>query len=494
MTNPPQPDNYEPIPTINLGRANSPTILVPDPTQTNTAPRINRSSERIIKDDGNGISVVEITEGQERKVEKRYLRSAGIQVVMAGENEMVYSYALGSLKHNIIPSRSRRTETHIIVTTPHVGQPYKYPSILNRPLDGVSQKEKDEYYRTERKRETEIIHMGMNLAVAAEYAHGKGLSHNDIKPDNLWQSDHDGTVLVGDLGSVCESGERKQSFTPRYAPADLVTRNFIAHPTDDLFAIASMMYEAKFGRTVNEELVNLLGLDANIVDSYQLLIDINSHPGLQNAYQAVFEKIETEVQSPLLAIALRQAINPSFNVRQTLTATNMLDELKRASPETVIFTKVDPAIWNKIRKGSETELMTLVEQIKLSLKSVEYKTPWREALEKCSKLYSYASGNGILDRGTDRDRGETWEGTFIRILREQLKTGKINPFFFDPEEGFSYSSKTALVEPSEEILEALRVFVKLADLADNVHADEIKGDINKRDGHRRSVLVGYSSY
>ncbi|CAO5248113.1 serine/threonine-protein kinase [Frankia sp. AgKG'84/4] len=94
--------------------------------------------------------------------------------------------------------------------------------------------------------------LGVAAAVALAAAHGRGVLHRDIKPDNLLFT-ADGTPKVADFGiaKIVEATAATTTGlvgTPRYMAPEQITGGRLG-PGTDLYALAVVLYELLAGRT-----------------------------------------------------------------------------------------------------------------------------------------------------------------------------------------------------------------------------------------------------
>jgi serine/threonine protein kinase len=94
----------------------------------------------------------------------------------------------------------------------------------------------------------EAVLLGMQLAGALRYLHGRDVVHLDLKPSNVCL--RDGRPVVIDFGIARRAGERRRSGAPRgSAPfmAPEQCRDEPAGPATDLFALGALLFEAATG-------------------------------------------------------------------------------------------------------------------------------------------------------------------------------------------------------------------------------------------------------
>jgi len=98
-----------------------------------------------------------------------------------------------------------------------------------------------------------------DLASALSHAHQHDLIHSDFKPGNCFLT-NDGRVKVLDFGiaravrhsesdaNTVFDGSSIGALTPAYASIEMLERRELAHPSDDVFALACVSYELLCGR------------------------------------------------------------------------------------------------------------------------------------------------------------------------------------------------------------------------------------------------------
>ena len=90
----------------------------------------------------------------------------------------------------------------------------------------------------------DAIRLGMQVASALHYLHGKGFVHLDLKPGNLGLRDGRAVLLDFDIAlpiGVCRSEARPRG-TPAYMAPEQV-RCLPADPSMDLWALGAVLYE-----------------------------------------------------------------------------------------------------------------------------------------------------------------------------------------------------------------------------------------------------------
>jgi serine/threonine protein kinase len=94
----------------------------------------------------------------------------------------------------------------------------------------------------------DVIRLGMQVAAALHYLHGRGVVHLDLKPSNLALSC--GRAVLLDFDIALPVGGSRPSRTPRGTPAYMApeqVRMEPAAPSMDLWALGTVLFEAATG-------------------------------------------------------------------------------------------------------------------------------------------------------------------------------------------------------------------------------------------------------
>ena len=94
----------------------------------------------------------------------------------------------------------------------------------------------------------DVIRIGMQVAAALHYLHGRRLVHLDLKPANLIL--RDGRAIIIDLGFAETTGYQRPSSRPRGSPPYMAPEQCRCQPVApamDLFALGAVLYEVATG-------------------------------------------------------------------------------------------------------------------------------------------------------------------------------------------------------------------------------------------------------
>ncbi|MDA1016838.1 MAG: serine/threonine-protein kinase [Planctomycetota bacterium] len=169
-------------------------------------------------------------------------------------------------------------ENDHIVTIYHVGEDQGLPYFTMQLLHGESLHDRLE--REGSLDESELLRIGMETAVGLAAAHGRGLLHRDIKPDNIWlQADGDRVCIV-DFGLVrLDDGESRltQFGTAMGTPDYMAPEQARGEDVDercDLFSLGTVLYRAATGRlpfSRGNSMATLMAVSESAPDSIRSL-------------------------------------------------------------------------------------------------------------------------------------------------------------------------------------------------------------------------------
>jgi serine/threonine-protein kinase len=100
----------------------------------------------------------------------------------------------------------------------------------------------------------DVVAIGLAVARALEYAHGRGLIHRDIKPENLFLS-RAGTTKLGDLGLAKQLDDPASHLTmthqvfgtTHYMPYEQALNARLADTRSDIYALGATLYHLLTG-------------------------------------------------------------------------------------------------------------------------------------------------------------------------------------------------------------------------------------------------------
>jgi eukaryotic-like serine/threonine-protein kinase len=96
---------------------------------------------------------------------------------------------------------------------------------------------------------SDVIRLGMQVAAALHYLHGRGVVHLDVKPGNI--AIRDGRAILMDFDIALPTGAVRSRTKPRGTPCYMApeqVRCLPASPSMDLWALGAVLYEAATGQ------------------------------------------------------------------------------------------------------------------------------------------------------------------------------------------------------------------------------------------------------
>ena len=95
----------------------------------------------------------------------------------------------------------------------------------------------------------DVIRLGMQIAAALHYLHGRGVVHLDVKPGNI--AIRDGRAILMDFDIALPAGAVRSRTNPRGTPCYMAPEQVRCHPAApsmDLWALGTVLYEAATGQ------------------------------------------------------------------------------------------------------------------------------------------------------------------------------------------------------------------------------------------------------
>lgn len=111
---------------------------------------------------------------------------------------------------------------------------------------------RDKLQRNGRVERDEVRKIIRDVLEGLMYMHGRGISHNDLKPDNIMidcseMGENEKAVII-DLNGACFFRDCKNpSVTPSYAAPESVGKSFTVGPASDVWAVGIITYELLTG-------------------------------------------------------------------------------------------------------------------------------------------------------------------------------------------------------------------------------------------------------
>lgn len=138
------------------------------------------------------------------------------------------------------------------------------------------------------------------------YMHGRGISHNDLKPENIMidcsELGEDEKAIIIDLNGACFFRDcQSPSLTFSYAAPESVGKSFIVGPASDIWAVGIITYESLTGKN---PLRTKHGGAAALIDAVKNLYDLSKPdkpPISDDDLLAKFGKLEEIAKTNLAA-------------------------------------------------------------------------------------------------------------------------------------------------------------------------------------------------
>ena len=137
-----------------------------------------------------------------------------------------------------------------VITVYDSGELDGVPYLVLRAMHGGSLAEA---MRRGRPSTQDTIRVGVEIAAGLAHAHGHGVVHRDVKPDNVWLTG-DGSAALGDFGIASQAGQERLTAdgvvvgTVRYLSPEQIRGDGVCDASD-LYALGVTLYELTTGRT-----------------------------------------------------------------------------------------------------------------------------------------------------------------------------------------------------------------------------------------------------
>jgi serine/threonine protein kinase len=138
----------------------------------------------------------------------------------------------------------------------------------------------------------DVVRLGMQLASALHYIHGRGVVHCDLKPTNLALQDGRAVLIDFDIArQIGESGSGTRAPGSVHYMAPEQIRGDHAVPSMDLFALGATLYEAA---------TDIIAFDSTTTESGRAHLQLSQRPALPRSIDAAIpEALEHVIWSLL---------------------------------------------------------------------------------------------------------------------------------------------------------------------------------------------------
>ncbi len=183
-----------------------------------------------------------------------------------------------------------------IVTIHQVGEDRGIPFLAMELLEGDSLAQ--QLRRTGRPTVEEALRIAREIALGLSAAHAKGLTHRDIKPDNIWVEADSGRVKILDFGLARANDDELQLTqsgaivgTPGYLSPEQACGEGLDERTD-LFSLGVVLYEMLTGQKPFERvsLMAVLNAIGNDTPSSPRVLDQKIPEAVSNLVMRLLEK------------------------------------------------------------------------------------------------------------------------------------------------------------------------------------------------------------